>query len=500
MKCFIKDKILNIPNIESIIIGVFQSNKLSYFAKKIDVKSNGYISSLIRSEPQLSKPGNGVFLYKIPNINFKKVILVGCGDKDTITYETYIKIIHKSINILKTIVTPTIFFSLLDLNVKSYNLYWKIRIFIDIIYDSFYIFNKYKKSNKYFNLKKIYFTYISKKEKEIGKKAIKHSIAISIGKSYAKNLANCPPNICNPAYLVTCAKQLKHKYKNTINVSVLNATKIKNLGMNAYLSVGKGSKNKPYISIIKYKSINDVLNKKPIIFLGKGVTFDSGGISIKSSYAMDEMKYDMCGAAAVYGILLSVAQLNLPINIIGILAGSENMPDGNSFRPGDIIKTMSGKTVEIINTDAEGRLLLCDTLTYLEKYDPEIVIDVATLTGACITALGKNVSGFMTKDKLLSQELITASNQTNDKIWRLPMFDEYYEELKSNIADLRNVGSGTAGAITAACFLSHFSKKYRWAHLDIAGTAWTSGKEKSATGRPINLLIQFLLNRCKLSQ
>ncbi|QCI19408.1 leucyl aminopeptidase [Buchnera aphidicola] len=500
MKCFIKDKILNVPNIECIIVGVFEHNKLSHFAKKIDIKSKGYISSLIKSEPQLSKPGNGVFLYNIPNINFKKVILVGCGNEDTITYENYIKFINKSINILKTIIAPTVFFSLLDLNVKKHNLYWKIRTFIDIIYDSFYIFNKYKKSNKYFNLKKIYFSSTSKKEQEIGEKAIKHSIAISIGKSYAKNLANCPPNVCNPAYLVSCAKQLKHKYKNTINISILNAKKIKNLGMNAYLSVGKGSKNKPYISIIKYKSTNHIINEKPIIFLGKGITFDSGGISIKSSYAMDEMKYDMCGAAAVYGIMSSIAQLNLPINIIGVLAGSENMPDGNSFRPGDIIKTMSGKTVEIINTDAEGRLLLCDTLTYLEKYDPEIVIDIATLTGACIIALGKNVSGFMTQDKLLSKELITASNQTNDKIWKLPMFKEYYKELKSNIADLKNIGNGTAGAITAACFLSYFAKKYRWAHLDIAGTAWTSGTEKSATGRPINLILQFLLNKCKLSQ
>jgi len=499
MQFFIKDKILNIPNVESIIVGAFESNKLSYFAKKIDIKSKGYISSLIKSEPQLSKPGNGIFLYKIPNISFKKVILVGCGKTDTITHETYVKIINKSINILKTITTPTVFFSLLDLNIKKFNLYWKIRTFIDITYDAFYIFNKYKKSNKYFSLKKIYFSSISKQEKETGEKAIKHSIAISIGKSYAKNLANYPPNVCNPAYLVSYAKQLKHKYKNTISISVLNSTKMKKLGMNAYLSVGKGSKNKPYISIIKYKSINHVINEKPIVFLGKGITFDSGGISIKSSYAMDEMKYDMCGAAAVYGIMLSVAQLNLPINIIGILAGSENMPDGNSFRPGDIIKTMSGKTVEIINTDAEGRLLLCDTLTYVEKYNPEIVIDIATLTGACITALGKNVSGFMTKDKLLSKELITASSQTNDKIWRLPMFNEYYEELKSNIADLRNVGNGTAGAITAACFLSYFSKKYRWAHLDIAGTAWTSGKNKSATGRPINLILQFLLNKCKLS-
>jgi leucyl aminopeptidase len=264
------------------------------------------------------------------------------------------------------------------------------------------------------------------------------------------------------------------------------------LGMNSYLAVARGSENEAMMAIIEYKGNADA---KPIVLVGKGLTFDSGGISIKPADGMDEMKYDMGGAASVLGTMHALAQLQLPINVIGVLAGCENMPGGNAYRPGDILTTMSGQTVEVLNTDAEGRLVLCDALTYVDRYDPETVIDVATLTGACIIALGHHTSGLLANHNPLAHELLNASEQAGDRAWRLPLFDEYQEQLESPFADMANIGGRPAGTITAAAFLSRFTKKYNWAHLDIAGTAWKSGKEKGSTGRPVPLLTQFLLNR-----
>ncbi|EIR14267.1 cytosol aminopeptidase family, catalytic domain protein [Yersinia pestis PY-08] len=252
------------------------------------------------------------------------------------------------------------------------------------------------------------------------------------------------------------------------------------------------------MSVIEYKG-NPNKDAKPIVLVGKGLTFDSGGISIKPAEGMDEMKYDMCGAATVYGVMRVVAELQLPLNVVGVLAGCENMPGGRAYRPGDILTTMSGQTVEVLNTDAEGRLVLCDALTYVERFEPELVIDIATLTGACVVALGNHLTGLMSNHNPLAHELIGASEQAGDRAWRLPLGEEYYEQLDSNFADMANIGGRAGGAITAGCFLSRFTRKYSWAHLDIAGTAWRSGKNKGATGRPVALLSQFLLNRAGLN-
>ncbi|KAF0716763.1 Uncharacterized protein FWK35_00033339, partial [Aphis craccivora] len=332
----------------------------------------------------------------------------------------------------------------------------------------------------------------------LAKVALTHSLAIDLGLTAAKKLSNLPPNICNPLYLSLQAEKLSKKYNN-IDVTTIDINQMKSLGMHAYLAVSRGSENKPYMSVVQYSGKN-VINKKIIILIGKGLTFDSGGISIKPSQNMHEMKYDMCGAAAVYGTLIMAAELNLPLNIIGILAGCENMPGGSAFRPGDILTTMSGKTVEVLNTDAEGRLVLCDVLKYIERFSPDIVIDVATLTGACVVALGNDVTGLFSNNEDLVNDLKKASQQTNDKVWRLPLFKEYEKDINSNVADFSNVGNGKAGAITAACFLSQFTKKYHWAHLDIAGTAWESGVNKGSTGRPVELLSQFLLNMSHYTQ
>ena len=264
------------------------------------------------------------------------------------------------------------------------------------------------------------------------------------------------------------------------------------LGMNSYLAVARGSENEAMMSIMEYKGHPDA---KPIVLIGKGLTFDSGGLSIKPAEAMDEMKYDMGGAAAVLGTMHALAELKLPLNVVGVLAGAENMPDGKAYRPGDILTSMSGQTIEVLNTDAEGRLVLCDALTYAERFDPESVIDVATLTGACVIALGHHTTGLLANHNPLAHELLAAAELSGDKTWRLPLWDEYQEQLESPFADMTNVGGRPGGAITAAAFLSRFAKKFNWAHLDIAGTAWKSGKEKGATGRPVPLLTQFLLSR-----
>ena len=269
--------------------------------------------------------------------------------------------------------------------------------------------------------------------------------------------------------------------------------------MNSYLAVGRGSDNESVMTIMEYKGAVDN-TQKPIVLVGKGLTFDSGGISLKPGEGMDEMKYDMGGAAGVIGAMKALCDMQLPINVVGVLAGCENMPSSNAYRPGDILTTMSGQTVEVLNTDAEGRLVLCDVLTYVERFDPELVVDTATLTGACVIALGKHASGLFSGHNPLAHELLNAGEQSGDRAWRMPLWDEYQEHLESPFADMTNLGGRPAGSITAACFLSRFAKKYNWAHIDVAGTAWNSGANKGSTGRPVPLLTQFLINRAGVDQ
>ena len=296
-------------------------------------------------------------------------------------------------------------------------------------------------------------------------------------------------------YLAEQAKNLAET-STALSLDVIDEEDMTKLGMNAYLAVSRGSQNPAYMSILHFNNAPDK-NTKPIVLVGKGLTFDAGGISLKPAADMDEMKYDMCGAASVFGTMKAIAELNLPLNVIGVLAGCENLPDGNAYRPGDILTTMNGLTVEVLNTDAEGRLVLCDALTYVERFEPQYVIDVATLTGACVVALGQHNSGLVSTDDALAEQLLKAAQQTTDKAWRLPLSEEYQEQLKSPFADLANIGGRWGGAITAGAFLSNFTKKYTWAHLDIAGTAWLQGANKGATGRPVSLLTQFLINQTK---
>jgi leucyl aminopeptidase len=317
--------------------------------------------------------------------------------------------------------------------------------------------------------------------------------AIGAGMNLTRDLANMPGNVCTPTYLAKTAQAMGKKYAMT--TTVLDEAKMKRLGMGALLSVSKGSREPARLIAMEYSGGEK--GQAPIVLVGKGLTFDAGGISIKPAAAMDEMKYDMCGGASVLGVMRALGELKLPLNVVGVVASSENLPDGAANKPGDVVTSMKGLTIEILNTDAEGRLILCDALTYVEKFKPAVVIDIATLTGACMVALGQQASGLFSNDDELADALLAAGDEVGDRAWRLPVWDEYQPQLKSNFADLANIGGRFAGAVTAACFLKRFAEDYKWAHLDIAGTAWKSGADKGATGRPVGLLMQYLLDQLK---
>jgi leucyl aminopeptidase len=319
--------------------------------------------------------------------------------------------------------------------------------------------------------------------------ALAEAAATADGVDLAKTLGNLPPNVCTPAYLADEARKLARQYK--LGVEVLERADMHKLGMGALLAVASGSRNPPKLIVLHYHGA--AKGKKPLVLVGKGITFDTGGISLKPAGEMDEMKFDMSGAGSVLGAVRALAGMKAPVNVVGVIPACENMPGGQATRPGDIVTTLSGQTVEILNTDAEGRLILCDALTYAARFNPEKVIDIATLTGACVVALGHVASGVFANDEALAAEVLAAADDARDPAWRLPLWEEYQEQLRSNFADFANIGGRPGGAITAACYLARFTRKMKWAHLDVAGTAWKSGREKGSTGRPVPLLVRFAL-------
>ncbi|WP_068545896.1 leucyl aminopeptidase [Thalassotalea crassostreae] len=477
-----------------IVVGVYEPRRLSAVAEQLDEISGGYISNLLRRGDLEGKSGQMLLLHQVPNILSERVLLVGCGKERELDERQYRQIISKTINTLNETGSMEAVCFLSELHVKGRDTYWKVRQAVEATQDCLYSFNslKTRKEEPRRPLRKIVFNVPTRRELPMGERAISHGLGVAAGIKECKDVANLPPNICNPAYLADRANQLAEQYDN-IETHIVNEKEMEELGMGSYLAVGRGSVNESLMSVITYNGAGD--DSKPVVFVGKGLTFDSGGISLKPGEAMDEMKYDMGGAAGVLGAMHSLAELQLPINVIGVLAGCENMPDANAYRPGDILTTMSGQTVEVLNTDAEGRLVLCDALTYVERFDPELVIDVATLTGACVIALGAHATGLLSSHNPLAHELLNASDQSGDRAWRLPLWDDYADQLESPFADFTNLGGRAAGTITAGIFLSKFTKKYHWAHLDIAGTAWRGGANKGSTGRPVSMLTQFLLNR-----
>lgn len=477
-----------------VVVGVHEPRRLSDPAQQIDKASKGFISSVIRRGDIEGKVGQTLLLHHVPGILAERVLLVGCGRERELHDAQFHKIIGTASKALSELGATEAVSYLTMLDVKGRELPWNVRHAVEGMRDTLYRFDqlKSKKDTPRRSLRKLAWGVPSRNNLTAAQHALQVGIAIANGMDLAKTLGNLPGNICTPTYLADQAVALSKEFK-SIKTTILDEAEMQKLGMGSLLSVSKGSREPAKLIVMKYNK--GPKSQKPIALVGKGLTFDAGGISIKPAGDMDLMKYDMCGGASVFGTMRAIAELNLPLNVIGAVPASENLPDGAANKPGDIVTSMSGQTIEILNTDAEGRLILCDTLTYIERFEPSFVVDIATLTGACVIALGKHASGLFGNHSPLVHDLLNAGKYSCDRAWELPLWDEYQDQLKSNFADMANVGGRDAGAITAACFLARYTKNFHWAHLDIAGTAWKTGGEKGATGRPVPLLTQYLLDR-----
>ncbi|MFZ6047828.1 leucyl aminopeptidase [Pseudomonas sp. CR3202] len=495
MEFLVKSARLETLKTATLVVAVGEGRKLGEAAKAIDAAAGGAISALLKRGDLAGKVGQTLLLHSLPNLKAERVLLVGSGKEHVLSDRQFRKMIAAVNGVVKGLGGSDATLALDEVAVKGRDAYGKARLMVETLADGAYVFDRFKSQKAEPKaLKKI--TLLTEKADlaEVERGSL-HARAIATGMAFTRDLGNLPPNLCHPSFIAEEAKALAKAHKN-LKVEVLDEKKLKELGAGAFLAVAQGSEQPPRMIVLNYQGGKKEDN--PFALVGKGITFDTGGISIKPAAGMDEMKYDMCGAASVLGTFRAVLELQLPINLVGLLACAENMPSGGATRPGDIVTTMSGQTVEILNTDAEGRLVLCDTLTYAERFKPQAVIDIATLTGACIVALGSNTSGLMGNNDALVKQILKAGEYADDRAWQLPLFDEYQEQLDSPFADIANIGGPKAGTITAGCFLSRFAKKFHWAHLDIAGTAWVSGgKDKGATGRPVPLLTQFLLDRIK---
>lgn len=477
---------------DCIIVGVYQEMLLTPSAAALNDSTHGLINDILNRGDLSGKNGETVLITRVPDSSIERILLVGLGKKEILSQKNYRKALSAAVNSLKKTPIKTVVCCLAECDVADSNRQWKTRQIVEVFSDAVYQF-VYLKSDKdtESKLEKIGIA-SSEQELDLAKAGLEQGQAIAAGVELAKFLADLPGNICTPTYLAEQAIELGKKH-GKINVKVLEESDMQALGMGSLLSVSRGSRQPAKLITLEYQGGD--ANSKPIALIGKGLTFDAGGISLKPGLGMDEMKYDMCGGASVLGAMQAAAQMQLPLNIVGLIPASENLPDGDANKPGDIVTSMAGKTIEVLNTDAEGRLILCDTLTYAERFNPDVVIDMATLTGACLVALGRVPSGLLGNDDALCNDLIAAAETASDSVWRLPLWEEYQDLLKSNFADMANIGGKDAGTITAACFLSRFAENFRWAHLDIAGTAWRTGPTKGATGRPVPLLCQYLINR-----
>jgi leucyl aminopeptidase len=473
-------------------VGIYEDGKLSPSAQRIDEASEGYLSKLINRGDFAGKIGQTLLLFSLPGIKAERVLLMGCGKENKLEAKKLRQSWSNAVKTLQECGATDALACLLELKIKNDDIAQRARLIAETAEHASYRYDqtKSKKEAPQWPLSKLTLLLEQRSQQPAAEQGVHWGQAIAKGVSLARDPANLPGNICTPTYLADTARKLTKEYKR-LNAKILDQTDMEKLGMGALLAVARGSRQLPKLIILEYKGASN--KQQPIVLIGKGLTFDSGGISIKPSERMDEMKYDMCGGASVLGTLKACAELELPLNVVAVVPSSENLPDGNANKPGDVITSLSGQTIEVLNTDAEGRLILCDALTYSKRYNPKTVIDVATLTGACVIALGAHASGLLSNDQALADSLLTAGEISDDRAWQLPLWEDYQQQLDSNFADMANVGGREAGTITGACFLSRFAKEFRWAHLDIAGTAWLSGKEKGATGRPVPLLTQYLI-------
>ena len=476
-----------------IVVGVFEARQLSEAGQALDEASGGHLTGILRRGDMDGRAGTSLLLAGVSGIAAERVLLLGLGKAAGFGDRAYREATAAAIKALRNTGARDALLCLSELPVGERSLAWRVRQGAIAAADASYRGDRMKSvpDEPPRPAARIAFSAPAGREANDAARALAEGAAIAEGMNLARELGDLPGNVCTPTYLARQAQKLARAFK--LKCEVLDRARMEKLGMGSLLSVARGSHQPPRFIVLQHRG--GKAKDRPVVLVGKGITFDSGGISLKPGPEMDEMKYDMAGAASVLGTFLAAARMRLPINLVGLIPTTENMPGGSATRPGDIVTSMSGQTIEILNTDAEGRLILCDALTYAERFEPDCVVDIATLTGACVIALGHVASGLLANDDPLAQELLEAGRCAADRAWQLPLWEDYQEQLKSNFADMANIGGRAAGTVTAACFLSRYAKKYRWAHLDIAGTAWRSGKEKGSSGRPVPLLTHFLLHR-----
>ncbi len=482
---------LNRPDLASaafdcLVLGVYADGSLTASTASIDSAADGRIKSLVDRGDIAGKPGRTAMLLDVAGTSAPRVLLVGLGEKDKFGVPAYQRAISDAVRALKTGPVSHALFTLTELDVPDRDADWNIRQAAIAADQAAYAYTQNISKKPDTGLQRI-----SLLGDAAQQKALDQGIAIASGIACTRELGNLPPNICNPGYLADEGRRIAGEHAK-VSCEVLEPEDMEKLGMGSLLAVGRGSANPSRLVVLKYDGGGDA---KPFVLVGKGITFDSGGLNLKVQGGIEEMKFDMLGAATVIGTLVAAAKMDLALNLVVVVPAVENMTGDDAYRPSDVLTSMSGKTIEVLNTDAEGRLVLCDALTYAQRFEPQALVDVATLTGACVVALGKVATGLMSKHDDLADELVAAGNQVHDRAWRLPLWDDYQSLLDSAFADVANIGGKYAGAITAGCFLSRFTEGQRWAHLDIAGTSSGEGRKGIANGRPVGLLCQWLMDR-----
>ncbi len=485
-------KAISLANLTSdcLVVAVWSKGVLSEEAKELDQSTSKAISNLVKSGDFTGKLGQTQLLHGPAGLKAKRVLLVGAGLKSKFIATNALKLVKAAARAVCKTRATSVHFALGSIEVKDRDANWTATQIAQSCEEASYHYSTTKSSKgKALALKTVTVAPFAGARRKALQDALKTGQAVGKGINTARELGNLPGNICTPSYLADQAKALADRNK-SVSTQILSEKQMARLGMGSLLSVAAGSAEEAKLIVMQYKGA--AAKSQPYVLVGKGITFDTGGISLKPGLGMDEMKFDMCGAASVFGVMNTLVEMKLPINVVGVVAAAENMPGSKATKPGDIVTSMSGKTIEILNTDAEGRLVLCDALTYVERFKPRSVIDIATLTGAAVATFGSVVSALLSNDDALAKTLIDCGQQAGDPAWQLPMWDDYQRQLHSNFADIANIGGPRAGTITAACFLSRFTEKMKWAHLDIAGSAWNQGAEKGATGRPVALLVEYL--------
>jgi leucyl aminopeptidase len=476
-----------------LVVGVFSECQLSAPAAALDVASGGYLGKVLKSGDIDGKNGSTLLLHGVPQVAAERVLLIGLGKESAFDARHYRDAVRAAVRAVNDTGATDAMLYLIELTVADHDLLWTTAHAACVAHEVLYRFDglKSKPAEGKKTLAKIAFATTQRSGLKAAETGLAQGLAIGHGMNFAKNLGNTPSNICTPEYLATEALALAKTYG--YKCEILDEKACEKLGMGSFLSVGRGSDKPSRFIVLQHNGGKKT--EKPVVLVGKAVTFDAGGISLKPPGDMDEMNYDMSGGGAVLGTFRAMGELGLKLNVVGLIPAVENMPDAAATKPGDIVTSMSGQTIEVLNTDAEGRLILCDALTYAERFKPAVVIDLATLTGACVIALGHHPAALYSSHDPLAHEIERAGLMAWDRVWRMPLWDDYQEQLKSSLADMANIGGRPGGSITAACFLWRFAKNYHWAHLDIAGVAYKGGRDKGSTGRPVSLLMNFLINR-----